>query len=48
MKSDDDPDVEESSTSGGLHLGTYLLLSIINGLQGVQAAVIAATGTDRL
>ena len=48
MQSNDDPDVEESSTAGGLHLDTYLRLSIIDGLQGVQATVIAATGADRL
>ncbi|MEU4648167.1 hypothetical protein [Nocardia fluminea] len=45
-ESDPDPDAEEPPTPEGYTLDTYLLLSIIDGLQGVQAAVIAAAGAD--
>ncbi|MFD3703325.1 hypothetical protein ACFWUP_09280 [Nocardia sp. NPDC058658] len=44
--SEEDPDAEEPPTPEGYTLDTYLLLSIIDGLQGVQAAVIAAAGAD--
>ncbi|MEC3955816.1 hypothetical protein VMT65_22475 [Nocardia sp. CDC153] len=45
-ESTEEPEVEEPPTPEGYTLDTYLLLSIIDGLQGVQAAVIAAAGAD--
>ncbi|WP_405137517.1 hypothetical protein [Nocardia sp. NBC_01388] len=39
-------DEEPSSTPEGYTIDTYLLLSVIDALQGVQAAVIAAAGVD--
>jgi hypothetical protein len=43
---EDEPQAAEDPTPDGYTLDTYLLLSIIDGLQGVQAAVIAAAGAD--
>lgn len=37
---------DEPPTPSGYTLDTYLLLSIVDALQGVQAAVIAAAGAD--
>lgn len=45
-ESEEEPEAEEPPTPEGYTLDTYLLLSIIDGLQGVQAAVIAAAGAD--
>ncbi|MCM6774655.1 hypothetical protein NDR87_13020 [Nocardia sp. CDC159] len=41
-----DDDTDHAPTPDGYSLDTYLLLTIIDGLQGVQAAVIAAAGAD--
>lgn len=46
LEDSDDPHTSEDPTPDGYTLDTYLLLSIIDGLQGVQAAVIAAAGAD--
>lgn len=46
LEDDEDPTADERPTPEGYTLDTYLLLSIIDGLQGVQAAVIAAAGAD--
>ncbi|MFI5775979.1 hypothetical protein [Nocardia sp. NPDC051570] len=43
---DDTDDIDPEPTPDGYTLDTYLLLTIIDGLQGVQAAVIAAAGAD--
>ncbi|QIS16595.1 hypothetical protein [Nocardia arthritidis] len=37
---------EDAPTPDGYTMDTYLLLGIIDALQGVQAAVIAAAGAD--
>lgn len=41
-----DPDREPEITPEGYSIDTYLLLSVIDAMQGVQAAVIAAAGVD--
>lgn len=44
---DRDPDREQVEiTPEGYTVDTYLLLSVIDAMQGVQAAVIAAAGVD--
>lgn len=43
---EEDALADDRPTPEGYTLDTYLLLSIIDGLQGVQAAVIAAAGAD--
>ncbi|WP_459954886.1 hypothetical protein [Nocardia sp. IFM 10818] len=46
LEGDDVPAEADAPTPDGYTLDTYLLLTIIDGLQGVQAAVIAAAGAD--
>jgi len=42
-----DEELEEvAATPEGYSIDTYLLLSVIDAIQGVQAAVIAAAGVD--
>ncbi|MFD3511131.1 hypothetical protein [Nocardia sp. NPDC058666] len=43
---DDDFATDDGPSPDGYTLDTYLLLTVIDGLQGVQAAVIAAAGAD--
>ncbi|MFR9750490.1 hypothetical protein ACL02S_05580 [Nocardia sp. 004] len=46
LETDDEFPEAEDPTPDGYTLDTYLLLTVIDGLQGVQAAVIAAAGAD--
>ncbi|MFC9994575.1 hypothetical protein [Nocardia sp. NPDC127526] len=46
LESYEEPETSSGPTPEGYTIDTYLLLSIIDALQGVQAAVIAAAGGD--